>query len=248
MGNNMTNTLYLFTDVETTGLNFENSTGKPITNPMLQIAYQLWNSDLSQNIADANYIVKYDNIDDVLSNMDDYVTNMHTSTGLVDKLKDDTQTTDLNTIDDIMFGILKPYADQNYRIMLVGNNIQFDHELEKSMSYETELIEKYGQYVFGKWCAPDDAIYIGRGSIFGNPFPMQNKSHDERLRVCMEYRTYLANKIANNPAFANEVRKLYKKNLVCFCSNGTKSIESGARFCHGHILQAAAHYLQEKAG
>lgn len=116
------------------------------------------------------------------------------------------------------------------------------------MSYETELIEKYGQYVFGKWCAPDEAIYIGRGSIFGNPFPMQNKSHDERLRVCMEYRTYLANKIATNPAFANEVRKLYKKNLVCFCSNGTQSIESGARFCHGHILQAAAHYLQEKAG
>lgn len=116
------------------------------------------------------------------------------------------------------------------------------------MSYETELIEKYGQYVFGKWCAPADAIYIGRGSLFGNPFPMQNKSHDERIRVCMEYRTYLANKIANSPAFANEVRKLYKKNLVCFCSNGTQSIEAGARFCHGHILQAAAHYLQEKAG
>jgi len=125
----MTNTLYLFTDVETTGLNFENSTGKPIKNPMLQIAYQLWNSDLSQNITDANYIVKYDNIDDVLSNMDDYVTNMHTSTGLVDKLKDDNQTTDLNTIDDTMFSILKPYADQNYRIMLVGNNIQFDFEV-----------------------------------------------------------------------------------------------------------------------
>lgn len=125
----MTNTLYLFTDVETTGLNFENSTGKPVTNPMLQIAYQLWNSDLSQNIADANYIVKYDNIDDVLSNMDDYVTNMHTSTGLVDKLKDDTQTTELNTIDDTMYSILKPYADQNYRIMLVGNNIQFDFEV-----------------------------------------------------------------------------------------------------------------------
>lgn len=98
MGNNMTNTLYLFTDVETIGLNFENSTGKPINNPMLQIAYQLWNSDLSQNIADANYIVKYDNIDDVLSNMDDYVTNMHTSTGLVDKLKDDTQTTELKPL------------------------------------------------------------------------------------------------------------------------------------------------------
>lgn len=44
----MTSTLYLFTDVETTGLNFENSTGKPIKKPMLQIAYQLWNSDLSQ--------------------------------------------------------------------------------------------------------------------------------------------------------------------------------------------------------
>lgn len=55
---------------------------------------------------------------------------MHTSTGLVDKLKDDTQTTELNTIDDAMYSILKPYADQNYRIMLDGNNIQFDAQTD----------------------------------------------------------------------------------------------------------------------
>ena len=180
MGNNMTNTLYLFTDVETIGLNFENSTGKPIKNPMLQIAYQLWNSDLSQNIADANYIVKYDNIDDVLSNMDDYVTNMHTSTGLVDKLKDDTQTTELNTIDDTMYSILKPYADQNYRIMLVGNNIQFDFEVMRRHLPKTVSLLHYAFLDVSSIRRVFDII----GSDFGKQTKQQKASnHDAQTDI-----------------------------------------------------------------
>ena len=180
MVNNMTSTLYLFTDVETTGLNFENSTGKPIKNPMLQIAYQLWNSDLSQNIADANYIVKYDNINDVLSNMDDYVTNMHTSTGLVDKLKDDTQTTDLNTIDDTMFNILKPYADKNYRIMLVGNNIQFDFEVMRRHLPKTVSLLHYAFLDVSSIRRVFDII----GSDFGKQTKQQKASnHDAQTDI-----------------------------------------------------------------
>ena len=180
MGNNMASTLYLFTDVETTGLNFENSTGKPIKNPMLQIAYQLWNSDLSQNIADANYIVKYDNIDDVLSNMDDYVTNMHTSTGLVDKLKDDNQTTDLNTIDDTMFSILKPYTDQNYRIMLVGNNIQFDFEVMRRHLPKTVSLLHYAFLDVSSIRRVFDII----GSDFGKQTKQQKASnHDAQTDI-----------------------------------------------------------------
>lgn len=176
----MASTLYLFTDVETTGLNFENSTGKPIKNPMLQIAYQLWNSDLSQNIADANYIAKYDNIDDVLSNMDDYVTNMHTSTGLVDKLKDDNQTTDLNTIDDTMFSILKPYTDQNYRIMLVGNNIQFDFEVMRRHLPKTVSLLHYAFLDVSSIRRVFDII----GSDFGKQTKQQKASnHDAQTDI-----------------------------------------------------------------
>lgn len=139
----MTKTLYLFTDVETTGLNFDTKTCHPIQNPMLQIAYQLWNSDLSQKLAETNYIVNYDYIDEILSFMDDYVTNMHTSTGLVDRLKDKTKTTDLQTIDATMTKLLKPYVDQGYRIMPVGNNIQFDVEVMRRHLPQTTALFHY---------------------------------------------------------------------------------------------------------
>lgn len=35
-----------------------------------------------------------------------------------------------------------------------------------------DFLERYGNSVYGKWNAPTDGIYIGRGSKFGNPYPM----------------------------------------------------------------------------
>ena len=35
--------------------------------------------------------------------------------------------------------------------------------------------------------------YIGRGSILGNPFVMNNQSIEERNRVCNEYKKYIEN-------------------------------------------------------
>lgn len=139
----MTKTLYLFTDIETTGLNFDTTTCNPVKNPMLQIAYQLWNDDLSQKLADNNYIIAYDKIDETLSLMDDYVTNMHTSTGLVERLKDKSQTTDIKTIDTTMSSLLKPYVAQGYRIMPVGNNIQFDVEVMRRHLPQTTALLHY---------------------------------------------------------------------------------------------------------
>lgn len=139
----MTKTLYFFTDVETTGLNFDTNTCQPVRNPMLQIAYQLWNGDLSQKLADDNYIVAYDDIDETLALMNDYVTSMHTSTGLVDRLKDKTQTTDLLTIDATLKVLLKPYVNQGYRIMPVGNNVQFDVEVMRRHLPQTTALFHY---------------------------------------------------------------------------------------------------------
>lgn len=70
--------------------------------------------------------------------------------------------------------------------------------------------------------------------------------YEERLRVCLAYRAYVAKRIAENPEFASSVRALHGKKVVCFCSNGTRNKRNGARFCHGHVLQAAAEYLVEK--
>ena len=118
--------------------------------------------------------------------------------------------------------------------------------MDKELMYEERLIKDFGHLVYGKWNAPEDAIYIGRGSIYGNPFPMKNQTHEERLRVCLAYRAYAAKRIAEDPEFASSVRALHGKKVVCFCSNGTGSKKDGARFCHGHVLQTAAKYLAKK--
>lgn len=70
--------------------------------------------------------------------------------------------------------------------------------------------------------------------------------YEERMRVCLAYRAYCAKRIAEDKTFAKAVKALYGKKVVCFCSNGTRSKKDGARFCHGHVLQAAAKYLAEK--
>lgn len=111
--------------------------------------------------------------------------------------------------------------------------------------YLDKVLSEHGHHVFSKWNAPKNAVYIGRGSIFGNPFPMQNKSEQERERVCVEYRKYLAKRIDNDPEFRSAVKELKGKNVACFCSNGKTSRQDGARWCHGHILLACADYLNQ---
>ena len=60
--------------------------------------------------------------------MNDYVKNMHTETGLIDRLLDTIQTTNITDIDDALSSQLKPFAEKGYRIVLTGNNVQFDFE------------------------------------------------------------------------------------------------------------------------
>ena len=91
-----------------------------------------------------------------------------------------------------------------------------------------DFLERYGNSVYGKWNAPADGIYIGRGSKFGNPYPMKNKSDEERIRVILLYKKYLAKKVIEDEQFRNSVKALANKNLVCFCSNGTNNLELGA--------------------
>ena len=40
-----------------------------------------------------------------------------------------------------------------------------------------------------------DAISVDRRTPLGNPFPMQNKSLEERARVCNEYEKYFNDKV-----------------------------------------------------
>ncbi len=74
--------------------------------------------------------------------------------------------------------------------------------------------------------APHDAVYIGRGSPYGNPFVIGE--HGNRDEVCNKYKEMLL----NTPALLKKVKEeLKNKDLVCFCA---------PKRCHGDTLLCIA--------
>ena len=69
--------------------------------------------------------------------------------------------------------------------------------------------------------APADAVYIGRGSIWGNPFVIGKDGN--RDEVCNKYEAYLL----KNDHLLRNLWTLAGKDLVCFCH---------PKRCHGDIL------------
>ena len=80
-------------------------------------------------------------------------------------------------------------------------------------------------------------VYIGRGSIWGNPFVMQNNSDAERHRVIGLYKEYLKQQIRNGEITIDNLKALNGKKLGCFCA---------PKACHGDvIIQAVAWALNK---
>lgn len=69
---------------------------------------------------------------------------------------------------------------------------------------------------------PEDAVYIGRPSIFGNPYIVGIDG--SRTEVIEKYRRYLA---LNNSLREEVIKQLKGKDLVCWCS---------PKQCHGDVL------------
>ena len=74
-------------------------------------------------------------------------------------------------------------------------------------------------------------VYIGRGSIFGNPYIIGRDG--TREEVIKKYRKWFYNKL-RSPKFQFEINKLSGKRLGCFC----KPLD-----CHGDVI---ANYLNKK--
>lgn len=69
---------------------------------------------------------------------------------------------------------------------------------------------------------PKDAVYIGRGGPFGNPFVIGRDGN--RAEVIAKYRQM----IERDPALKDRViRELNGKDLVCWCA---------PQACHGDVL------------
>ena len=74
---------------------------------------------------------------------------------------------------------------------------------------------------------PVNAIYIGRGSKWGNPFIMGKDG--DRETVIRKYKELLEQKIHCGQIRAFDLAELADRPLVCFCA---------PKACHGDILAA----------
>lgn len=167
---------YLFIDVETTGLNFQDGNFKPRKNRMLQLAYKLYDEQIKTEYSSNNFFVKYtdDELKQIHNEMDDYVLNMHTSTGLLDNLKTD-KTTSLEDIDNHLYNLLEQYPGHRYS--LAGNNAQFDYEVVRRHLPKTA--SKLHHSLFD--VSSVRRIFSTIGSDFGEKVKAQKASNHDAL-------------------------------------------------------------------
>lgn len=78
---------------------------------------------------------------------------------------------------------------------------------------------------------PAGAVYIGRGSKWGNPFVMPQ--HGNRDEVCDKHKQHLKQQVESGAVTVNELAALQGKDLVCFCA---------PLRCHGDALMEAAEW------
>lgn len=78
----------------------------------------------------------------------------------------------------------------------------------------------------------EEYVYIGRGSLFGNPFIIGIDGN--RNEVIEKYKDYFYDRIKSDSAFKESVLKLKNKRLGCYCK---------PKACHGDIIKE---YLDEE--
>lgn len=92
------------------------------------------------------------------------------------------------------------------------------------------------------WDRNAEYVYIGRAGKgqngpFGNPIALTVDTPDNRETVYRMYVTYLKNRVRNEPDFAEAVKGLAGKTLVCFCA---------PKKCHGDALAIMADHLAKR--
>lgn len=88
--------------------------------------------------------------------------------------------------------------------------------------------------VVNKYKEPYD-IYIGRGSIWGNPFPINEATGDTREVVIEKYRAHLFKQVMRGEITVQQLLELDGKTLGCFCK---------PKACHGDVIAAAVEWAK----
>lgn len=82
---------------------------------------------------------------------------------------------------------------------------------------------------------PAGAVYIGRGSKWGNPFVIGK--HGTRDEVCDRHLAHLEEQVSKGEVTVEELISLHGKDLVCFCA---------PLRCHGDNIELAIEWARSQ--
>jgi len=129
--------------------------------------------------------------------------------------------------------IRSPFIDDKgimpgpYGSWLIGSAVSFE-ELVQADKYNLRVWNKRDKY------CPADAVYVGRPSVYGNPY-----SHlggrgiggciyvPSRRKAVEEFALYALSMVQTTPAFKEAIVALQNKHLACWCAPA---------LCHGEVL------------
>ena len=84
-------------------------------------------------------------------------------------------------------------------------------------------------------------VYIGRPSIFGNPFKIGPDGN--RQQVVAKFKQYFYDRLQKDKKFKGAIDKLKGKTLACWCVDKPVDFIRKNKQCHGEII---LEYLNEK--
>ena len=90
--------------------------------------------------------------------------------------------------------------------------------------------------VVNKYKEPYD-VYIGRGSVLGNPFPINDNIGDTREVVIEKFRQYLLQSVKDGNITLEYLASLDGKVLGCFCK---------PKPCHGDVIVRAVAWAKKE--
>jgi hypothetical protein len=75
------------------------------------------------------------------------------------------------------------------------------------------------------WRMPDNTVYVGRGSKFGNAFTVEQYGREKAVQM---FRDYIGHPNSPHGFVPEEIAQLQGKNLACWCRED--------QACHADVL------------
>ena len=125
-------------------------------------------------------------------------------------------------------------------------NIPTEEEFDTLLK---QWMTDYGHLCFNVRQRPKNGVYVGKGSIFENPYRVKGEHPPEiRKKNIIGFYIHLKEQLLTGKTELTReaVLALRGRPLVCFCNDGS-NVPDPNKYCHSMVLAAAAEALWKQS-